>query len=269
MTANSFFFSVPMLAVLGVCIGSFVNVVVCRLPRMMGQARIAAATAPLGSATPPSCATARHGSESLSRPSACPNCGARIGWLQLMPGLGWFVAMGRCAGCGVEISPRYPIVEFAVAAVFGVAAWRVGPHPIALAWAGFGAAQVTLALIEADAIMLPLLWAGLLFAAFGATHVTARDAVLGATCGYSLLWLASKVTLAADENEIGADEMKLLAVGGAWLGWEPLIAIVLAAAAAALCLDAAQRVRGGSGGLPFGSVLALAITVIAGWRLEG
>lgn len=263
-----------MFAILGLCIGSFINVVVYRLPKRMEQEWVADARDILEIPDPVN--AGKDPAENLSRASACPSCDAPIQWWKLTPGLGWFFANGKCAICKTAISLRYPSVELLTGLVFALIAWRVGSHPVALAWAFFAASLITLTLIDADAMLLPdsivmpLLWSGLLLAAFGQTPVTLFNSVVGAAAGYMILWCVCEgFRLVTGKVGMGNGDMKLLAVGGAWLGWEPLVAVLLASSVVGAAFGIYQRLSGKiekGQAFPFGPFLAVAICGVAFWN---
>jgi leader peptidase (prepilin peptidase) / N-methyltransferase len=159
------------LGVLGLCVGSFLNVVIHRLPRMLEQQwrRDSAELleVPLPDAGEPL---------SLARPrSRCPQCGHLIRWYENIPVVSWIVLRARCSACKTPISWRYPGVELLTAALFAGVAWKVGPQPVALAWCAVMATLVALTFIDWDTTLLPdqltqpLLWGGLIAAALGWT----------------------------------------------------------------------------------------------------
>ena len=176
---------------LGLCIGSFLNVVIHRLPKMM-EARWRAECAELTEAPPAPAAPERY---NLMVPrSACPACGHRIGALQNIPVASYLALRGKCAACGVRISPRYPIVEALTGLLSGYTAWRFGYTLTMVGALVFVWSMIALSFIDFDTfylpddITLPLLWAGLLFNV-GAVFTDLPSAVTGAAAGYLVLWL--------------------------------------------------------------------------------
>ena len=256
--------------VFGLLIGSFLNVVVHRLPRIMEQQWTAecshwaeelaakGAQIALPAAEPPI---------SLSRPaSRCPHCGHVIRWYENVPVLSYLFLRGRCSGCKASISARYPLVEIATAALFALCAARWGLTPTAGLWCLFSAALLSLALIDwdttllPDSITLPLLWIALVGAALGWTSVPLTDAVWGAVGGYMSLWLIYwGFKLLTGKEGMGYGDFKLFAALGAWFGWQALVPIILMASVVGtvigLALKINSRLREG-GYVPFGPFLA-------------
>ncbi len=275
------------LALLGLAVGSFLNVVVHRLPLMLERqwwGDVASQLADADSfrrvfagAPPERLALASAGLEKaiaelaplgLARPaSRCPACGQRIGWLQNIPLLSWLALRGRCAGCRTRIALRYPLVELGTAALFAALAWQGGPQPATLLWCAVAAVLLALALIDwdttvlPDALTLPLLWAGLLAAALGWRPGLGLAASLwGAAAGYLSLWLVYWFfKLATGKEGMGHGDFKLLAALGAWLGWQAILPIVLMAsvigAVVGLGMKATGALRQGRF-VPFGPFLA-------------
>ncbi|MDH0418549.1 MULTISPECIES: A24 family peptidase [Delftia] len=259
---------------LGLLVGSFLNVVVHRLPRMMEQQWNAEcaqwAQEKSSSSATPSPATAPPPAEaplSLSRPrSRCPHCGHAIHWYENIPVLSYLALRGRCSECKASISIRYPLVELACAALFAYCAAQWGITPTGAAWCLFSAALLSLALIDWDTtllpddITLPLLWAGLLSSALHWTAVPLADAVWGAAAGYLSLWLVYwAFKLATGKEGMGYGDFKLFAALGAWFGWQALVPIILISsvigAIVGIALKINSRLREG-GYVPFGPFLA-------------
>ena len=229
-----------LVGVLGMLIGSFLNVVIHRLPRMMERQwaeecrQYGQDAGLLSSAALPE---ADNEPLSLSKPrSRCPSCGHAIRWYENIPVLSYLALRGRCAGCGTRISPRYPLVELATGALFYACALRWGWSLTTAAWCGFSAALVTLACIDWDTtllpddITLPLLWAGLLAAVLRWIEVQPVDAVIGAAAGYLSLWSVYwGFKLATGKEGMGYGDFKLFAALGAWFGWQALVPIILLA----------------------------------------
>jgi leader peptidase (prepilin peptidase)/N-methyltransferase len=258
---------------LGLCIGSFLNVVIHRLPKMMERewreqcAEIAAA--------PAAPAAAPEGRYNLLVPrSACPACGHRITALQNVPVISWLALRGKCSACGARIATRYPIVELAAGLIAGYAAWRYGPTLAALGAATFGWALLALAAIDLDTqllpddITLPLLWVGLLIN-FSGAFAPLRTAVIGAVAGYLSLWLIYwAFKLATGKEGMGHGDFKLLAAIGAWLGWQKLPLVILLSSVVGAAVGIALIVfarHGREKPIPFGPYLAAAGLIALFW----
>jgi leader peptidase (prepilin peptidase)/N-methyltransferase len=220
--------AIALALVVGLCVGSFLNVVIHRLPKMLERGW-RTQCAELAGETP-----AAEPAYNLVVPrSACPSCGHRIGAHENVPIVSWLALRGKCSGCGARISVRYPTVELAGGLLAAYAVWRFG-----LTWKG-GAACVFLWMLTAltvidldtqllpDDLTLPLLWAGLIANLFG-LFVPLHTAVIGAIAGYLSLWLVYWIfRLVRGKEGMGYGDFKLLAALGAWLGWSMLPIIVL------------------------------------------
>ncbi|MBM3389707.1 MAG: prepilin peptidase [Betaproteobacteria bacterium] len=288
------------LLLLGLCVGSFINVVVRRLPLMMGRHGWRDTAAQLQS-TPGSAewtgpvaedeaALARrlavaqelharlNGLPDLSlvHPrSHCPGCGHVLAWHENLPLLGWLRLRGRCSACGMAIGWRMPLVELFTGLLFWAMGLRFGFEPIALLWGAWGAALATMALIDwdttwlPDALTLPLLWSGLVVAALGWT-LPLSDAIWGSVWGYLGLWVVVAVfERIVGQEAMGGGDLKLLAALGAWLGPAALLPLVFIAS----CLGAVVGLVMKSQGVlregrfvPFGPFLALGGAVVACWE---
>lgn len=257
--------AVALLGVLGLLVGSFLNVVIHRLPKMM-ERQWAAECAELQGRTEEAAAPAERYNLMVPR-SACPHCGHVIRWYENIPVLSYVALRGRCSQCGVGIGPRYPLVEIATGVLFAWAGWRWGFTFTGLAWCGFAAAVVALACIDWDTtllpddITLPLLWAGIVAAALGLTSTRLPDAVWGAVGGYLSLWLIYwAFKLLTGKEGMGYGDFKLFAAFGAWFGWAALVPIILMAsvigAVIGIGIKLVGRLREG-GYVPFGPFLAL------------
>jgi leader peptidase (prepilin peptidase) / N-methyltransferase len=282
--------SPPVLALLGLCIGSFLNVVIHRVPLLMERqwwAEVAGhmldgdawrrVFAPKDAAARPPGEHQRaaealgHSVEALPglsvvRPrSRCPSCGHVLHWYENIPVLSWLLLKARCSACGVSISARYPLVELATGLLFAAIAWRFDAQPVALAWCAFAACLVALAMIDwdttllPDSLTLPLLWGGLVAAALGWT-IALPSALWGAVAGYLSLWTVYHLfKLATGKEGMGHGDFKLLAALGAWLGWQMLVPIILAAsvigAGVGIGMKIGGRLREGRY-VPFGPFLA-------------
>jgi leader peptidase (prepilin peptidase) / N-methyltransferase len=258
---SDLFLSPWALAVLGLCVGSFLNVVVHRLPQMLlrdwwaetadFQLGDALAWKPLfGKLSRPESAfaaavkaiedgLAKVPALSLTKPrSRCPHCGHVLRWHENMPVVGWLVLRGRCSACKQGISARYPIVEAATGALFAACGLAFGAQPSTLLWCGVVALLIAMALIDfdttllPDSLTLPLIGLGLLGALAGWTGVPLSEAVAGALAGYFSLWLLSFLySLARGVPGMAEGDFKMLAGLGALLGWKALPSVVLLSSA--------------------------------------
>jgi leader peptidase (prepilin peptidase)/N-methyltransferase len=262
---------------LGLIVGSFLNVVIYRLPIMLErewQSQAADVLATGRAASPEPAPISRF---TLSTPrSACPKCKAPITAWQNIPVVSWLMLRGRCAACRTKISARYPLVELASGVLSAWVAWHFGfglPAACALlvTWSLIALTGIDLDhQLLPDNITLPLMWAGLVAAvaigpAIGAAlPVSPKDAVIGATAGYLSLWLVFHAfKLVTGKEGMGYGDFKLFAALGAWLGWKllPLVIILSAATGAVLgVLMIVLRGRDRSAPMPFGPYLAA-----AGW----
>jgi len=249
-------------AVLGLAVGSFLNVVIHRLPRML-QAQWTAQCAELEGRPAPD--APRY---NLWMPgSQCPACGRRLRAVHNIPVVSYLALRGRCAFCGSPISARYPIVEALAAVLFAWVAVHFG-------WSAAGACALVLtsfllalAMIDADTTLLPddltqpLLWLGLLIN-LRATFAPLPEAVIGAAAGYLSLWSVYWLfKLATGKEGMGYGDFKLLAALGAWLGWKMLLPIILVSSLVGALVGIALIVlarRGREIPIPFGPYLAAA-----------
>ena len=221
-------------AIVGLCIGSFLNVVIHRVPKMLERGWQAQCAELSGMPLP------EQPAYNLFVPrSRCPACGHPIGALQNVPVLSYLALRGRCAACNAPISARYPVVELLTATLTVGAVLRFGATPVALGACIFLWLLLALTFIDIDTqllpdnLTLPLLWAGLLANILGAVpDVSLRDAVIGAIAGYLVLWVVYWLfKLIRGKEGMGYGDFKLLAALGAWLGWKSLPLIVLIASA--------------------------------------
>jgi leader peptidase (prepilin peptidase)/N-methyltransferase len=216
--------------IIGLCVGSFVNVVIYRLPKMLDRgwrAQCAELAGETVAESPP---------YNLVIPrSQCPSCGHPISALENIPILSYLVLRGRCKACSARISARYPLVELLTGALTVAAALRFHGIPTIAAACILLWALVALTFIDFDTqllpdnITLPLIWVGLLVNTFGLMPgVSLRDAVIGAVAGYLALWVVYWLfKLIRGKEGMGYGDFKLLAALGAWLGWQMLPLIVL------------------------------------------
>lgn len=246
---------------LGLCVGSFLNVVAHRLPQMMEREFADACREQFG--TPATSDAPRV--SLIAPPSSCPHCGARIRPWHNLPVLGWLLLRGRCAQCQARISVQYPVVELLGGVLAAVCAWRFGYGAPLLAALVLSWALLVLTVIDLrtlylpDAITLPLLWLGLLLS-LEPVFADPSSAIAGAAIGYGLLWsLFWAFKLATGKEGMGYGDFKLLAALGAWLGWQMLPLVVLLSAvvgaAVGLGLMAAGKAAWSSR-IPFGPYLA-------------
>lgn len=254
-------FDAGIAGVLGLLVGSFLNVVIYRLPQMLERQWAAEcaelAGKPVQDAPPLSLIAPR---------SRCRQCGHVIRWYENVPILSYLVLRGKCSACGAAIGLRYPLVEIATAALFFFSVWRWGVTPAGAAWCGFSAAIVALALIDWDTtllpddITLPLLWAGLIVAALRWTDVSLPQALWGAVAGYLSLWLVYQgFKLLTGKEGMGYGDFKLFAALGAWFGWTALVPIILMASVIGAVVGIAMKFSSGlreGGYVPFGPFLA-------------
>ncbi|MBL8516282.1 MAG: prepilin peptidase [Betaproteobacteria bacterium] len=256
----------------GLCVGSFLNVVIHRLPKILERDWRSQCLEFLGQ--PDTDAGAKERYNLIVPRSACPACGHKITALENIPVLSWLALRGQCSACGTRIGLRYPVVELATGILTGYVAWRLGWSVQALWALIFLWVLIALTFIDADTqllpddLTLPLLWLGLLVNAFG-TFVDLRSAVIGAAAGYLSLWSVYwAFKLLTGKEGMGFGDFKLLAALGAWLGWQmlPLIILLSAAVGAVVGLIGivvAGRDKGGK--IPFGPYLAAAGFIALLW----
>jgi leader peptidase (prepilin peptidase) / N-methyltransferase len=249
--------------VLGLLVGSFLNVVIYRLPKMM-EREWAAEVAEFKGET-----RADEAIFNLMLPrSKCPQCAHQIKWYENIPVLSYLFLRGKCSACQTPISLRYPTIELVTGALFFYCIWRWGLTPTGLAWCGFSATLLSLSMVDWDTTLLPddmtlpLLWAGLLLAALKVTNVSLESAIWGAAAGYFSLWLIYWLfKLITGKEGMGYGDFKLFAALGAWFGWQALIPIILMAsvigAIIGIVLKFSSKLREG-GYIPFGPFLGLA-----------
>ncbi len=262
-----------VVGLLGLCVGSFLNVVIHRLPKMMEREWQTQCAELRGEMPPPGEAL------SLAKPrSRCPTCGHRITALENIPLLSYLLILkGKCAGCGARISPRYPIVEALTGLLSAYAAWHFGPTlqtlgALVLIWALIALSAIDLdTQLLPDSITLPLLWLGLGFNLW-TTYTDLPSAVVGAMLGYLALWSVFWLfKLATGKEGMGYGDFKLLAALGAWLGWQMLPAIILLSsvvgAIVGITLIVACR-RGRNIPIPFGPYLAAAGGIALFWGAQ-
>ena len=254
---------------LGLCVGSFLNVVIHRLPKMMErewQAQCADLRGEEATTEAPL---------SLAKPrSRCPACEHQITALENIPVLSYLLLKGKCSGCGTSISARYPIVEIVTGLLSAYAAWHFGPTAqtigaLVLLWSLIALSAIDFdTQLLPDSITLPLLWLGLAFN-INATYTDLNAAVIGAMTGYlslwSVFWLFKLVT---GKEGMGYGDFKLLAALGAWLGWSMLPAIILLSSVVGAIVGISLIVvarHGRNVPIPFGPYLAAAGGIALFW----
>lgn len=253
--------------VLGLILGSFLNVVIYRLPIMMErdwkqECRLILELPESGQQTTETF--------NLVQPnSRCPQCNAAIKPWQNVPVLSYVLLGGKCASCSKPISVRYPIVEAVTGLLSGIVAWQFGFTATTLAVLFFTWALIALTMIDVDhfllpdQITLPLLWLGLVVNCFGLL-APLEDAVWGAVAGYLSLWSVYWVfRILTGKEGMGQGDFKLLAALGAWMGWQYLLMIILLSSVVGAVIGIALIAAGSKGRdthIPFGPYLAC-----AGW----
>jgi leader peptidase (prepilin peptidase)/N-methyltransferase len=249
-------------ALFGLLVGSFLNVVIHRIPKMM-QRESDNYVAQESGKEPPH--TDRY---NLMVPrSACPHCGHQITALENIPVISWLALRGKCRKCKAPISARYPAVELLTGVLAGVLVWTFGSGLAGLATLLFLFLLVSMTFIDIDTQLLPddltypLLWAGLLVNLHG-TFVPLQDAVVGAAAGYLVLWSVYWLfKLVTGKEGMGYGDFKLLAALGAWLGWQMLPTIILLSSVVGAIVGISLIVfakRGRDKPIPFGPYLAAA-----------
>ena len=256
---------------LGLLVGSFLNVVIYRVPVMMDN-ELRAECAALAGAEP----VEQPAFNVVTPRSACPSCKAPITALQNVPVVSWLALRGKCASCKAPISVRYPAVELATGLLSGFIAWRFGFGALALAALAFTWLLIALTMIDFDTQYLPdqltypLLWLGLIVSLWypvwsdGAAAVGPRESIIGAVSGYLSLWSVYwAFKLLTGKEGMGYGDFKLFAALGAWLGWQMLLPIIVFASGVGAIFGVVIMVRQRKGKdtqLAFGPFLA-----IAGW----
>jgi len=254
---------------LGLCIGSFLNVVIHRLPRMMEQEWLAQCAELKGEPHPVSEPL------TLARPrSRCPACAHQITALENIPLLSYLFLKGKCAGCGAPISLRYPIIEALSGLLSAYTAWHFGATAqtagaLLLVWSLIALAAIDLdTQLLPDSITLPLLWLGLAFN-LATTYRDLPSAVIGAMAGYLALWSVFWLfKLATGKEGMGYGDFKLLAALGAWLGWQMLPTIILLSSIVGALVGITLIVfarHGRNIPIPFGPYLAAAGAIALFW----
>ena len=260
--------------VFGALIGSFLNVVIYRLPVMMERAW----EDELALAQDKEPAT-RERFNLVTPRSRCGQCGHVITALENIPIVSWLALRGKCSACGTRISARYPLVELATALLFLACAWTFGPTLQTVSAMLFCAVLVALTGIDLDTqllpdqLTLPLLWIGLLLNIFG-LFARLPDAVIGAAAGYLMLWSVYWLfKLITGREGMGYGDFKLLGALGAWFGWQALPMLLLVSSVVGAVVGIAILVvqkKGRNTAIAFGPYLAIAglITLFFGGRLQ-
>ncbi|MPW34981.1 A24 family peptidase [Vibrio sp. B1Z05] len=256
-----------MVTILGLIIGSFLNVVIHRLPIMMErewQKEFAEAYPELKLKVP-------EGVFNISLPgSHCPKCNTPIKAKDNIPVLGWLCLKGRCRACSTKISARYPLIELLSGALCLTISLYFSPGLYAVALLGFTWVLICATFIDLDTMLLPdsltlpLMWAGIALSVLGISPISLPDAIIGAMAGYLSLWSVYWLfKLLTGKEGMGYGDFKLLAALGAWLGWQSLPLIILLSSLVGLIFGIIQlrlKKQGIEKAFPFGPYLA-----IAGW----
>ena len=249
-----------LFGLLGLLIGSFLNVVIYRLPVML-EAQWKTEAAGYSNIELP----AGEKFNLMVPRSRCQKCNHQIRWFENIPVVSYAFLRAKCSQCKTPISIRYPCIELVTSALFSFCAWQWGASTTALAWAGFSASLVTLTMIDWDTtllpddITLPLMWAGLIAAAVQWNSVTLLSAVWGCVAGYLSLWLVYwAFKLATGKEGMGFGDFKLYAALGAWFGWQALVPLILLASVVGAVIGIAMKFSSGlreGGYIPFGPFL--------------
>ncbi len=252
-----------LIGIFGMLVGSFLNVVIYRLPTMLEKQWAAECASLSGKELP----TAEPFNLMVPR-SRCPQCNHQIRWYENIPVISFLLLRGRCSSCGASIGWRYPLIELACGLAFAGCAWRWGLTPSTAVWCGFCATVLALAAIDWDTTLLPddltlpLVWGGLCSAALSWSGTALPDALWGAVAGYLSLWLVYwSFKLATGKEGMGYGDFKLYAALGAWFGWQALIPIILMASIIGAIIGIGMKLSSGlreGGYVPFGPFLALA-----------
>lgn len=266
LLGNNPAFFITIVVILGLMVGSFLNVVIYRLPIMMERDWRTQCQELLEPEKEPE----KGETFNLVLPhSSCPHCGHRIGALENIPVISYLVQKGKCKHCAAPISTRYPAIELFTAVLSGIVAWHFGFSVQTATAIAFTWALIALSFIDIDHHLLPdnitypLLWSGLLINLNG-TFIDIHSSVIGAVAGYLSLWTVYQVhhTLTGKEG-MGFGDFKLLAALGAWMGWQYLILIVLLSSLVGAVIGISLimiRGRDRNIPIPFGPYLAA-----AGW----
>lgn len=253
-------FDVSVAGLFGLLIGSFINVVVHRMPKMM-ERQWAAECAEFSGSPPPIEAPLNL----MTPRSRCPHCSHPIAWFENIPVASYLFLRAKCSNCMAPISLRYPLVELACGILFAFCAWKWDITLAAALWAVFAATLLTLTLIDWDTTLLPddltlpLLWLGLLAASLDWTQVGLNSALWGAAAGYLSLWTVYwAFKLITGKEGMGYGDFKLFAALGAWFGWQALVPMILVASVIGALVGIAMKFSTGlreGGYVPFGPFL--------------
>ncbi|MGH8752436.1 MAG: prepilin peptidase [Burkholderiales bacterium] len=260
---------IALCLVAGLMVGSFLNVVISRLPKMLEREWLEQCAELKSERLAP----APHFNLIIPR-SACPQCGKPITVLENIPLISYLVLRGKCSGCSAPIAKRYPLVETLSGVLSAVIAWRFGFGMTALAGMLFAWCMIALTFIDLDTqilpdcITLPLLWCGLLFN-LGPLFSDVKSAVIGATAGYLALWAVYWLFKWATGKEgMGYGDFKLLAAIGAWLGWQMLLPVILLSSFVGAVVGITlilTKDHGRNVPIPFGPYLATAGLIALIW----
>lgn len=262
---------IAVVFVLGLLVGSFLNVVIYRLPVMLERSWKQEASAILELEAP-----ADDKRFNLVVPaSRCPHCGHKIRWFENIPVISWLLLRGKCSNCSSGISPRYPAVELACGLMSATVALYTGYGAALLPLLVLSWTLLALALIDYDTLLLPdqltlpLMWAGILASLTGLSGVALTDAVLGAVFGYLSLWSVYWLfRLLTGKEGMGFGDFKLLAALGAWMGWQMLPLIILLSSVVGALVGGGLIMTGmikRDQGIPFGPYLAAAGWIALVW----
>jgi leader peptidase (prepilin peptidase) / N-methyltransferase len=260
-----------LVGVVGLLIGSFLNVVIYRTPKMM-EHKWEVECAEMSGQTPPQ----RESLNLLLPRSRCPHCGHLIAWHENLPVISYALLRGRCSACKQAIGLRYPLIEISTGCLFFFCAWHWGITFTTLAWCVFSAALLSLAMIDWDTtllpddITLPLLWLGLAASALNWIPVPLHASLWGAIAAYLSLWsIYWLFKLLTGKEGMGYGDFKLFAALGAWFGWPMLVPLMLMASVVGAVVGIGMKWTVGlreGGYVPFGPFLAGAgfITLLLG-----
>jgi leader peptidase (prepilin peptidase)/N-methyltransferase len=260
----------PVVAGLGLLVGSFLNVVILRLPRRLEwewkrDAREVLELPEIYDPPPPGIVVER---------SHCPHCKTQLSWFENIPLFSWLVLRGKCRHCKAPISPQYPLVELLTAVLVVASVWRFG-----FGWQGFGAALLSCYLVALsgidlrerllpDQLTLPLMWLGLI-GSLDNLYMPAKPALLGAIAGYLSLWLVWWLFKQVTGKEgMGRGDFKLLAALGAWVGLNGVLPVILLSSVVGAVIGSvwlAMKGRDRATPIPFGPYLAIAGWIVFFW----